>query len=165
MLFEEAQEYAKEYDLACVSCRQYVDRLTEFKVRPVVSRFVTNYDVYNYFEDGSYWKTSATENVRSYCVYYYVPGKVRYNDLLTYLYKHLYPHKGKFESLILWQDAEGERFIYSCTMGVFHAPMFAPFSNPLFYFETSIVPDSPWERRILKDLEKSREDYVEKKKK
>lgn len=159
MLFEEAQKYADQYELACVSCRMWTDRLTEFRVRPVVSRFVTNYDVYNYFEDGSYWRTSATENVRSYAVYYYVPGKVRYNDLITYIHKHLYPHQGKFPSLMLWQTAEGDRFIYSCVMGVFHAPMYAPFTNPLFYFETSTIPNTPWEKNILRSLEKSREIY------
>ena len=160
MLFEEAQQYAKDYDLACVSCIRYGNRLSEFNVRPVVSRFVTNYAVYNYFEDGSYWKSSATEDVKSYVVYYYVPAKVRYNDLLGYIYKHLYPHKGKFDSLILWQTSEGDRFIYSCMMGVFHSPITAPFGNQLFYFETSTVPTSPWERKLVRDLEKSKEDYT-----
>ena len=159
MIFEDAQEYAKDYELACVSCRMYTDKLTEFRVRPVVSRFVTDYYVYNYFEDGSYWRTSATENVRSYAVYYYVPGKVRYNDLLTYLHKHLYEHQGKFPSLLLWQTDAGDRFIYSCAMGVFHAPLYAPFTNPLFYFETSTIPESSWELRLLKKLQQSRETY------
>lgn len=156
MTFEDAQEYANKYELACVSLRIY-EKLSQFNVRPVVSRFITNYDVYNYFEDGSFRKSSATENVHSYVVYYYVPGKVRYNDLITYIHRHIYPHKGEFPSLMMWQTQEGDRFIYACKMGVFHAPIYAPFTNPLFYFETSTVPDSPWERKLIRDLEKSKE--------
>lgn len=158
MIFEDAQQYASEFELACVSCVAYGERISEFNVRPVVSRYATQYDVYNYFEDGSYRKTSATENVRSYSVYFYVPSKVRYNNLLTFLHKHLYPHKGRFPSLMLWQTADGDRFVYSCTMGVFHAPMYAPFTNPLFYFETSTIPTSKWEKKVLADLEKSKKD-------
>lgn len=158
MIFEDAQEYAREYDLACVSCIHYGNRLSEFNVRPVVSRYVTNYAVYNYFEDGSYWKSSAADSVKSYAVYYYVPSKVRYNDLLSYIYKHLYPYRGKFNSIILWQTSEADRFIYSCMMGVFHSPMFAPFSNPLFYFETATVPTSAWERKLVNELKTSEKD-------
>ena len=158
MIFEDAQEYAREYDLACVSCIHYGNRLSEFNVRPVVSRYVTNYAVYNYFEDGSYWKSSAADSVKSYAVYYYVPSKVRYNDLLSYIYKHLYPYRGKFNSIILWQTSEADRFIYSCMMGVFHSPMFAPFNNPLFYFETATVPTSTWERKLVNELKTSEKD-------
>lgn len=158
MIFEEAQELSAQYELSCVSIKQSERRLQEIHIRPVVSRFVTNYEVYNYFEDGSYWRTSAASDVRSYAVYYYVPGKVRYNELLGYIYKHLLPLKGKYTPILLWQTSEGERFIYSWLMGVFHAPVYAAFSNPLFYFETSTIPESPWEKKILREITETKKD-------
>lgn len=157
MIYEDAVAYADRFELACVSCVKYGDNITEFNVRPVEFRCVDKNVVYNHLEDGSIWMNRSDDTTKSYSVYYYVPAKVRRTELLKYIHQYLLPYKGEFPSLMLWQTRDGDRFAYSCMMGVFHSSVEAAFDNPLYYFESSTVPQSQWEKNLINKIKKRKE--------
>ena len=137
--YEEAQRIADPHDLACVSCRMFERQIGEWNVRPIVTRIKIRKYWYNYFEDGTYHKSRIVhENgtvPESYAPYYWVPDKVRYLDLQSYLYQHLWKFKGVFCPYILYYTKTREEVIYSVFLGVLHTPLNVSFDNPLLYFE------------------------------
>ena len=137
MKYDEAVAYAEQYELACVSFKQRSFRVGDGNVSPIVSREKTEEFWYHYLEDGSYKLSSAKRDWSTYVVYFFVPSKVRYIELITYLYKHWRPNfEGKLDVMLLYLTEDKERFIYSSRFGVIHSQLTAPFTNPLLYFES-----------------------------
>lgn len=139
MRFEEAHAIADQYDLACVSNRQFERQVGEWNVLPIVTRRRIGKYWYNYFENGRYKKSLAQADdgtePESYAPYYYVPDKIRYLELLTYIRQNFWQFKGIYHPYILYLTEKREQIIYSVYMGVMHMPITCPFDNPMLYFE------------------------------
>lgn len=139
--YEEAKEIADQYDLACVSARQFQRQRGLKEVKPIVTRIKNKNFWYNYFEDGTYSKTlvdnKSTYNKShlTYAPYFYVPDKIRYADLLKFLKAHWLQFKGKYRVFIVYVNREMEPFTYSVKDAIMNTPLSMPFDNPLLYFE------------------------------
>ena len=139
--YEEAKEIADQYDLACVSARQYQRQRSEREVQPIVTRIQNGNYWYNYFEDGTYSKTLVDNNCRynkshlTYSPYFYVPDKIRYADLLKFFKMHWLQFKGKYKVFIVYVNREMEPLTYNVKDAIMNTPLSMPFDNPLLYFE------------------------------
>ncbi len=141
--WDEANRIADEYELACVSCRQFERQVGDWAVQPIVTRRKIGKYWYNYFENGRYRKSLVMREdgrePETYAPYFYVPDKIRYMDLLSYLYQHFRQFQGVYHPYLLYLTKAKEEVIYSVYHAIIHIPLSLPFDNPLLYFETGMT--------------------------
>lgn len=138
--YEEAHRIADQYELGCVSCRQFERDMGLRDIQPIVTRIKIAKYWYNYFENGKYYRTQISHPdgtiPASYAPYYYMPDKIRYLDLMVYLRQHMLQFKGIYAPFLLYMTQEHEEVIYSVFNAQIHMPLRAAFDNPLLYYTT-----------------------------
>lgn len=136
--WDEAHRIAELYDLACVSCRQFERQTGEWQAKPIVTRRKIGKYWYNYFEDNRYKRTLVEHadgrEPANYAPCFYLPDKIRYIDLLSYLYQNMWQFKGVYHPYLLYYTRNRDEVIYSVYKGIMHIPLEVSINNPLLYF-------------------------------
>ncbi len=156
--YEEASALASKYDYAMVSVGPVDSYGGVIDVSPIVARIPDGPIIRNYFENGQMRVTNSANPFHSYTAYYYVPSKIHYVDLLSYLYKHWRPNlEGVTRTVLLYLTEQKERFVYFSYTGLIHFQLTAYFDNPLLYFETGHWAPSSVDEKIANSRERDNE--------
>lgn len=134
--YDASVHIAERFEIGFV-CRAYDPRSPRvWMPRPIVMRQRMKNLWYNYFDDGTYEKTTChvQGDVRAYTPALYMPDRLHYIDLLKYIHKHLNAIVGLYETYTLYRTMNNQSFIYSVYDGTMTAPLNMAFDNPMLHF-------------------------------
>lgn len=136
MTYDAAVHIAERYDIGFV-CKSFDPRSSRvWMPKPIVMRQRIKNLWYNYFDDGTYEKSTCHSkgDVEVYTPALYVPDQIRYIELLKYIQKHLVNLVGLYETYLLYRSMNNQSFIYSIYEGDMTAPVSMAFDNALLHF-------------------------------